>query len=317
MALTMVRASTLTSNLTLTLKTIQGTEQADILTGTNLADFMYGLGGNDTLNGGGGNDTLNGGLGNDTLDGGDGNDTLIGGAGADKLIGGAGIDTVSYASATIGVTLDLATIGVTNDAAGDTYSGIENVVGTAFGDIIAGNASANTIDGGNGDDFLFGMDGDDIINGGSGNDQLVGGRGFDVLRGGAGDDRLTGSGGGNVLTGGAGSDTFVVHWGLFEFADAITDFQRGVDKLDVGVLAGDFGSDGRLAIGSGDWSTSEGYDVALQGMLDAGDKYIFNVDDHTLYMKATAQLVGDPISGLVAIATFDVGVDSLSAADLI
>ena len=269
---------------------------------------MYGLGGNDTLNGG---------LGNDTLNGGDGNDILSGGTGADTMIGGSGIDTASYANATIGVTLDLANGGVTNDAAGDTYSGIENVTGSAFGDIIAGNASANVIDGGNGDDFLFGMDGDDVINGGAGNDQLVGGRGYDALRGGAGDDRLVGSFGGNTLTGGSGHDTFVIHWDLFQFADAITDFQRGVDRLDVGVVAGDFGADGRLAIGSGNWSTYEARDGVLQGMLDAGDRYIFNAEDHTLYMRVSVLLVGPPaIDDLVPIAVLD-GVDSLSAADLI
>lgn len=47
-----------------------------------------------------------------------------------------GFDTVSYANSTIGVTLDLANGGVTNDAAGDTYSSIEIVTGSAFGDFL-------------------------------------------------------------------------------------------------------------------------------------------------------------------------------------
>jgi Ca2+-binding RTX toxin-like protein len=310
---TAVRGST--SNLTLTLKTIQGTEQADILNGTNGTDFIYGRGGNDTLNGGLGNDVLDGGLGNDTLNGGDGNDTLIGGAGGDILIGGAGIDTVSYANATIGVTLDLATAGVTNDAAGDTYSGIENVIGTAFGDIITGTATANTIDGGNGDDLLFGMGGSDTILGGAGNDHLVGGQGFDTLNGGAGDDHLDGSFGSNILTGGSGADTFVVHWDLFQFADSITDFQRGVDKLDVQNFAGDFGSDGQLEIGSGDWSDFETRTEVLQHL--GSDRFIFNADDHTLYMKVTTAFVGAVVTDLVAIADLDASIDSLSASDLI
>jgi Ca2+-binding RTX toxin-like protein len=292
-------------------KTIQGTEQADVLTGTDLADIIYGLGGNDTLNSGLGNDRLFGDAGNDRLNGGDGNDTLTGGAGADTLIGGAGIDTASYANAAIGVTLDLATVGVTNDAAGDTYSGIENVAGSAFADIIAGNASANVIAGGNGDDFLFGMIGDD---------HLIGGMGADVLRGGEGNDRLDGSFGGNILTGdeagGFGHDTFVIHWGLFQSADIVTDFQHGFDKLDVGLVGGDFGADGQLAIGSGDWSDYETRLEMFDDMAASGDKYIFNPVEHTLYMKVTVVLVSSPIDDLVPIAVLQ-DVDSLSIADII
>jgi hypothetical protein len=130
---------------------INGTDQADDLTGTDLADLInagagddivHGGNGNDTINGQAGNDqlfgdaghdTLNGGDGNDILNGGEGNDTLAGGAGSDTLIGGNGVDTVSYATSAMGVMLDLTNGGVTNDASGDTYSGIENVTGSAFG----------------------------------------------------------------------------------------------------------------------------------------------------------------------------------------
>ena len=286
---------------------INGTDQADNLSGTTGADLIRGLGGNDVLFGRGGHDRLFGDAGNDTLNGGDGNDTLNGGTGADALIGGAGIDTVSYENATIGVMLDLANGGVTNEAAGDTYSGIENVRGSAFGDIIGGNASANTIDGGDGEDFLFGM---------GGNDTIVGGGGMDVLRGGAGNDRLVGSFGGNVLTGddagGFGRDTFVIHWDLFQQADIVTDFQRGLDRLDVGLRGGDFGADGRLNIGSGDWSTFEARDDLALRLLNSGDRFIFNTQDHTLYQVATFLSIVD----LAPIAVLE-GVDTLSAVDLI
>ena len=131
---------------------LEGTDQADTLYGSNYADTMHGLGGNDTLYGGWGNDSLygedgndilDGGAGNDRLDGGAGNDTLRGGTGADTLIGGEGMDNVSYTFAGSGVMLDLRYGGVTGDAAGDTYSGIENVFGSAYGDIINGDAQAN------------------------------------------------------------------------------------------------------------------------------------------------------------------------------
>jgi Ca2+-binding RTX toxin-like protein len=298
-------------------------EGADFLYGTDLADTIHGLGGNDTIRGGGGNDVLFGDdgndalfgdAGNDTLEGGYGNDTLIGGAGADTLIGGRGADTASYANATSGVILDLVTGGRANDAAGDSYSGIENVVGTAFADTIAGNGADNVIDGGGGNDHLFGMDGHDVISGGAGNDEIVGGSGHDTLRGGAGDDRLAvGMFGSNTMTGddpGAfGHDTFIIQWHVFRYADVITDFQRGVDKLDI---SGNLNLDVHLTNGSGDWSTYQAQQEILQHLADTGNNYIFNAQDHTLYSSGYAW--GDPT--LVPIVVLQ-GVDTLSAADFV
>ena len=127
-------------------KTLTGTAGDDVIIGTAKADLIKGLAGNDLLEGGGGADTL---------DGGDGNDTLVGGAGGDALIGGAGIDTASYADATAGVTADLADSSFnTGDAAGDTYSGIENLTGSAFNDRLIGDANANVFDGGAGNDTV-------------------------------------------------------------------------------------------------------------------------------------------------------------------
>ncbi|PJA56924.1 MAG: hypothetical protein CO164_10490, partial [Rhodocyclales bacterium CG_4_9_14_3_um_filter_68_10] len=48
---------------------------------------------------------------------------------------------------------------------------------------------------------------DRVIEGGSGNDQLYGGAGADLLIGGAGDDRLDGAAGADVLQGGTGNDS--------------------------------------------------------------------------------------------------------------
>jgi hypothetical protein len=295
------------SNLLIKKSVINGTDQDDNLTGTSSSDIIVAGAGNDIVHGGGGNDSINGGDGNDILDGGEGNDTLAGGAGNDTLIGGNGVDTVSYASSTKGVMLDLTNGGVTNDASGDTYSGIENVTGSAFGDIIAGNASANVINGGNGEDFLFGMGGDDVINGGAG---------FDVLRGGAGNDRLIGSGGGNILTGDDagffGRDTFVINWDLFQGPDTVKDFQRGFDKLDLGLKASDLGADGRLNVRSFDSSNYDTQRALAESMFNSGDRYIFNTADNTLYH--THAFLGTP--GLAAVAILE-GVDFLSNADLL
>ncbi|MFZ4805921.1 MAG: beta strand repeat-containing protein [Hyphomicrobiaceae bacterium] len=150
---------------------ITGTETGNSLYGGNKADTLIGLGGNDVLQG---ND------GADVLDGGDGIDYLRGGAGADLLIGGAGSDWAQYYASVQGVTIDLRSTGQQpggGDAAGDTLSGIENIVGTDYVDQITGDGNANRLIGGLGNDTLDGGDGDDVIEGGAGSDLLIGGAG--------------------------------------------------------------------------------------------------------------------------------------------
>ncbi len=72
--------------------TIDGLAGHDIVYGDGGNDSISGASGNDTLYGETGNDTLSGGAGDDHLEGGDGDDTLIGGAGDDALYGGQGND---------------------------------------------------------------------------------------------------------------------------------------------------------------------------------------------------------------------------------
>ena len=120
--------------------------------------------GDDELHGGPGNDLLWGGRGDDTLDGGGSDDTLIGGPGADALIGGPGADTADYSSATRrGVNISLGTgaslvrsDGWPDDAMDDTFSSIENLVGTKFNDWLAADSGDNRIEGRRGNDWIFG-----------------------------------------------------------------------------------------------------------------------------------------------------------------
>lgn len=152
------------------------------LTGSGYSDTLTGNAGANVLLGGDGADTLAGAGGNDRLDGGAGDDVLIGGAGADTLIGGAGIDTASYADATKGVAASLAKPSLnTNDAYGDTFSFIENLTGSNYGDTLTGDAQANVLAGGVGADILNGGAGNDTLYGGAGSDQLYGGGGKDVF----------------------------------------------------------------------------------------------------------------------------------------
>ena len=136
-----------------------------------------------------GNDVLVGGAGNDILRGHGGDDYLVGGLGADDIDGTDGTDTIGFDQATSGVTVDLgAGVGTAGEASGDTYRGVENATGTAFGDSLTGGGVANVLSGGAGNDVLRGLGGDDTLDGGDGNDILFGGAGADGLIGGRGTD---------------------------------------------------------------------------------------------------------------------------------
>jgi Ca2+-binding RTX toxin-like protein len=92
-------------------------------------------------------------------------------------------------------------------------------------------------------DELFGTDGNDSIDGLAGNDTIYGFGGIDTLTGGAGNDVLIGGAGRDTLIGGAGADRFVYDSRMDSPSgagrDAILDFQRGSDKIDISGV-GDF-----------------------------------------------------------------------------
>lgn len=183
----------------------------------NAADNrLIGRAGDDWITGGWGDDRLVGANGVDRLVGDAGDDLLLGGRDADRLIGGAGMDRAVYAGAPGGVTVDLADPALNSGhAAGDSYSGIEGIIGSSERDFLFGNSGNNRIwgaggndvlDGRAGDDVLFGGDGSDRLEGGRGADNLIGRDGNDIVEGGEGRDLLTGGRGGDDLRGGAGYD---------------------------------------------------------------------------------------------------------------
>ena len=107
-------------------------------------------------------DRLTGDANANALHGGAGQDRLVGLAGADTLDGGADFDTVSYEASGSAVVVDLAQgIGSGGDAEGDHLVSIEAVVGSAFDDILKGDAGSNVLDSGGGIDTLSGGEGDD------------------------------------------------------------------------------------------------------------------------------------------------------------
>jgi serralysin len=161
-------------------------------------------------------DTLLGGYGNDKLYAGAGDDSMYAGAGDDAFDGGDGYDTVSYTDASGDIEMTF-----------DTFVNVEKVVGSSFDDWLQSQyiGPSRTLDGGMGDDVLWGAQGTDSLYGGEGHDFLFGQEGADIL------------------TGGPGADDFVVyyqpqlgyHSGVGDGnRDLITDFQHGVDHLAFG-----------------------------------------------------------------------------------
>ncbi|MCC7427462.1 MAG: hypothetical protein IT557_11185, partial [Alphaproteobacteria bacterium] len=218
-------------------------------TGSVTANLALGV----ASDGEGGTDTLVdviavlGGSFNDTLTGNAARNYFLGGAGNDMIDGGAGVDAVVYSEdgGASGVTVNLAT-GVARDSFGgtDTLTGIEDVYGSEFADVLIGNAADNMFAGDIGNDSIDGGGGFDIasyenagsgvtvnLGGGSGtdgvggtdtlvniegvrgsdfNDVLTGDGAANRLIGGLGNDQLNGGGGADEMIGGAGDDTYTV-----------------------------------------------------------------------------------------------------------
>jgi Ca2+-binding RTX toxin-like protein len=145
------------------------------------------------------NGTGNGGA--NILIGNGGANILEGGAGADTLDGAAGLDTVSYSGSDAAVTIDLATNAASGGhAAGDTLAGFENIIGSAFADVLGGSTAVNV---------LSGLAGNDALSGGGGNDVLDGGLDADTMTGGLGNDTFVVDDAGDVVVDGTaeGTDT--------------------------------------------------------------------------------------------------------------
>jgi Ca2+-binding RTX toxin-like protein len=108
-------------------------------------------------------------------------------------------------------------------------------------------ADAVLINGTPGRDNLTGSTASDSISGGDHTDILNGGGGTDVVFGGNGKDIIIGGLGGDVLFGGKGADTFVYNSVTDSTSidpDYISDFNQGLDKIDLGAVdAVDGGSD--------------------------------------------------------------------------
>ncbi|MEJ7933107.1 calcium-binding protein [Sphingobium sp. AN558] len=255
--------------------TILGLDGQDILNGGDGIDDLDGGVGNDTLNGDGGNDRLFGGVGNDILNGGLGDDIIFGDAGSDSINGGDGTDLLSYDSSVSGVSFSMASgaAGTAGDALGDTFAGIENVIGSAFGDTIGGTSGNNRLLGRGGNDILIANGGEDHLEGGAGGDTLDGTSGYtyaDYTEATSSVSAYMQWEAGN--SGDAAGDHYISIEGMIgsSFADLL--YGNGVENT----LQGGDGNDWLLGDGGGDYLVGgNGSDVLSGGTgsdyMDGGD----------------------------------------------
>lgn len=309
-------------------------------------DELFGENGNDTLNGNEGDDILNGGSGNDILLGGDGDDLLIGGSGADSLTGGDGVDVASYANASTGIYIHLGDDSQNlGDALGDSFTSIENFVGTNFDDVIIADQTLNVIWGGAGDDTInslgggdtiYGEDGNDTLYGDVGNDTLIGGSGNDIIFGyedndtlilGEGDDFAIGGAGDDIVQGGAGDDEIHGHEG--------NDILVGGAGSDL--IFGDDGDD-NINLGSGDdftlggagndtftFNANLGHDIIGDFIGGAGVSDVIKIEGLGITTYAELQLLMSEFNGTTyidfdannSVILNDVTMSSLNADDFL
>ena len=130
------------------------------------------------------------------------------------------------------------------------------------------------------------------LSGGSGKDTLTGGAGIDTITGGAGDDTIDGKAGVDIMTGGAGKDVLKAVIGgstaVTVVTDKVTDFEVGVDKLDLTTTT--------AAVDKASTDVSG----AVSGGLAAGETLCISSDGViTLAGNATAKV--DTVSELIDI----------------
>ncbi|CAN7188230.1 M10 family metallopeptidase C-terminal domain-containing protein [Rhizobium leguminosarum] len=256
---------------------------------------------------------LKGGVAADKLMGAGGNDTLIGGGGADTMSGGTGDDTyvvdiatdlvienVNEGTDTVQTALVSYTLG--NNVENLTYTGFASFSG-------AGNALANTITGGAGNDVLNGGADADTLIGGAGNDTYIvdnagdivteaANEGIDTVRtnlasytlagnvenlsfAGTGAFAGTGNNLANTITGGAATDTL--------------SGGAGNDTLDGGVgadsLIGGEGGDTYIVDNAGDLVT-EAADEGTDTVRTTLTSYTLGSDVENLTYTGTAAFAG-------------------------
>lgn len=233
-----------------------------------------------------GDDEIDAGEGSDVAYGGEGNDIISGGIGNDLLIGGSDNDYID------GDDDDDVILGDDLPAAGGVWDWVATQISSQ-----ANQSGNDVLNGGAGNDKVYGQGGDDVINGGTGNDILQGDRvdygmpysytasgvaGKDYIDGGEGDDQIFGDGGDDTLLGGAGADLIVGD------SIAIDPSLHGADTI-----RGGSGNDSIIGLGGNDVIYGDDGDDVLLGDGVESDIALAHHGDDTLYGGAG----NDTVSG--------------------
>lgn len=226
-----------------------GLDNDTIYGGAGNDTIFGGVGGNDYLDGGDGDDTfvVEGASGVDTYVGGAGTDTITfqdpsnASAYSYYTVGissMSGIELIYNSTAkdayiSVYGAVSFANTALVNIAGINGSSGDDTITASAFYDSDTSSYSGAIVDAAAGSDYVYGTNGyADVIDGGDGDDVLYGYGGLDVIDGGNGDDILVGGAGGSNLTGGDGSDWFWFETG--EGVHTVTDYVDGTDKMVIG-----------------------------------------------------------------------------------
>lgn len=269
------------------------------------AVYVYGLGGADTIVAGGFDFAL-------TID------------------GGTQSDAISYADATAGVTVSLLNAALNEGAAaGHTYTSIESIIGSTFDDFLIGNGGSNTLDGGASADYLQGLNGDDTYlvdnaddvvietaSGGSGDRvrasvsykltgparvefietvnaaskaaiNLTGNAFAQDIFGNVGNNKLSGKGGDDVLYGGKGNDTLDGGTGRDTFV-----FDTRLKATNIDTIKGYVKADDRIVLDNDIFTaltatgklSKDAFYASASGTAHAfGDRILYDTDSGRLY----------------------------------
>ncbi len=149
----------------------------------------------------------------------------------------------------------------------EILTGVQNLVGSTYGDTLLGDGQNNSLSGLAGADTLDGRAGNDVLNGGTGSDRLIGGAGTDIMFGGSDTSR----------------DTFVFNMASESrpgsARDTVHNFVSGTDKFDFSAFDAnasasghqDFSFSGTNAAAHSVWTATSGKDLILRADV-TGDR---------------------------------------------
>lgn len=299
------------------IESVFGSQHADAITGNDGSNYIQPMGGADVVDGRGALDLVFDGVG--PL--GSGTD------GDDRFDGGDGLDAVAYSESPGSVDANLTTETATGNGT-DEIEGMEGIWGSAFDDVLTGDAARNLLLPGGGDDNVDGRGANDaaafwfspgpvtadLSTGaatGEGEDRLIGIEGLlgtvlfnDVLRGNdqtnlldgdGGDDQLFGDDGNDWLVGGLGNDQIDGGPGSYDLADfSTTAFQEVEAPVTVDLDAGTASGHGTDSLTGTEAMLGSDLDDSLTG--DDGPNIIFGLggDDRVRGAAGDDRIDGGP-----------------------